>query len=96
MNLTFSDLKRNRSLTSTDLLKKAQETTTKNFDDDRFWQCQTDKAGNGYAVIRFLTVPKGEDFAWIKYYRHSFKGPTGKWYIENSLTSLDLPDPVNV
>jgi hypothetical protein len=62
--------------------------------DDRFWKPTVDKAGNGYAVIRFLPAPSGEEIPWIRMYSHGFQGPTGKWYIENSLTTLNKPDPV--
>ena len=86
MSLDFSALKKNSSLANTDLVKKAQESSNKTYDDDRFWSCQQDKSGNGYAVIRFLPAPKGEELPWVKYFRHAFKGPSGKWYIENSLT----------
>ena len=64
-------------------------------DDDRFWQPTVDKAGNGYAVIRFLAAPKGEEMPWVRVWSHGFKGPTGKWYIENSLTTIGKPDPVS-
>lgn len=64
-------------------------------DDDRFWQPTVDKAGNGYAVIRFLAAPKGEEMPWVRVWTHGFKGPTGKWYIENSLTTIGKPDPVS-
>jgi len=64
-------------------------------DDDRFWQPTVDKAGNGYAVIRFLAAPKGEEMPWARVWSHGFKGPTGKWYIENSLTTIGKPDPVS-
>lgn len=66
-------------------------------DDNRFWYPDVDKAGNGYAVIRFLPGPAvdGDDAApFVKYFHHGFKTPKGKWYIENSLTSLDKKDPV--
>ena len=65
-----------------------------NRDDDRFWQPEVDKVGNGYAVIRFLPAPKGEDMPWVRIWSHGFKGPSGKWYFENSLTTLGKPDPV--
>src|SRR5574343_88768 len=95
MNLDFSALKRNRSLASTNLIQKIEEQSSNIYkDDDRFWTCQKDKAGNGLAVIRFLPAPGDEDFPWVKYYRHAFKGPTGKWYIENSRTTLNEPDPL--
>jgi len=63
--------------------------------DDRFWSPEVDKAGNGYAVIRFLPAPKGEDLPWVRVWNHGFQGPGGKWYIENSLTSLGKADPVS-
>jgi hypothetical protein len=52
-----------------------------------------DKSGNGYAVIRFLPAPEGEDVPWAKVWSHAFQGPGG-WYIENSLTTLNKKDPV--
>jgi O6-methylguanine-DNA--protein-cysteine methyltransferase len=64
-------------------------------DDDRFWQPEVDKSGNGYAVIRFLPPPKGEELPWVRIWNHGFQGPTGKWYIENSLTTIGKPDPVS-
>lgn len=86
---------------SIDKLVKAAEavSTTKtesnSYDDDRFWKPTRDKAGNGYAVIRFLPQREGEDLPWVRYWDHGFKGPTGLWYIENSLTSINQPDPVS-
>jgi hypothetical protein len=53
-----------------------------------------DKSGNGYAVIRFLPAPDGEEMPWAKIWSHAFKGPGGQWYIENSLTTLGKDDPV--
>jgi hypothetical protein len=64
-------------------------------EDDRLWQPTVDKAGNGYAVIRFLPPPKGEELPWVRIWNHGFQGPTGKWYIENSLTTVGKPDPVS-
>ena len=62
--------------------------------DERFWKPELDKSGNGYAVIRFLSAPDGEDMPWAKVWSHAFKGPGGQWYIENSLTTLGKDDPV--
>jgi hypothetical protein len=53
-----------------------------------------DKTGNGFAVIRFLPAPDGEDLPWAKMYSHAFQGPGG-WYIENSLTTIGGKDPVS-
>jgi hypothetical protein len=62
--------------------------------DDRFWSPSVDKAGNGYAVIRFLPAPPNEDVPFIRMFDHGFQGPGG-WYIENSLTTLGKNDPVS-
>lgn len=64
-------------------------------EDTRFWQPEVDKVGNGYAVIRFLPPPKGEDLPWVRIWNHGFQGPAGKWYIENSLTTIGKTDPVS-
>ena len=61
--------------------------------DERFWKPELDKSGNGYAVIRFLPAPDGEDIPFAKVWSHAFQGPGG-WYIENSLTTLNKKDPV--
>ena len=65
--------------------------------DNRFWQPDVDKSGNGMAVIRFLptTDADGDSLPWVRVWTHGFKGPTGKWYIENSLTTLNQKDPVS-
>jgi len=61
-------------------------------DTSHIWKPTVDKAGNGYAVIRFL--PAEGDVPWVRYWDHGFKGDTGKWYIERSLTSLGQADPL--
>lgn len=97
--MSFADLKRNRVSDITRLTAQAQKAAgnggEKSYTDDRLWSPTVDKAGNGYAVIRFLPAPTGEDLPWIRYWDHGFKGPTGRWYIENSLTSIGQTDPVS-
>jgi hypothetical protein len=66
----------------------------KSFADDRFWRLEGDKAGNGTATIRFLPRVEGDELPWVRIFSHGFQGPTGKWYIENSLTTLGENDPV--
>jgi len=64
------------------------------YGDDRLWKAEVDKAGNGYAVLRFLPAPEGEDMPFVRLWDHGFQGPGG-WYIENSLTSIGQQDPVS-
>ncbi len=67
----------------------------KSYVDERIWKPVMDKSGNGFAVIRFLPAIKGEDLPWAKVWNHAFQGPTGQWYIENSLTTIGQNDPVS-
>ena len=94
--MSFEQLKQNRNNAIAKLVA-ASETTSekKSYGDDRMWKPTVDKAGNGYAVIRFLPAGAGEDLPWVKYWDHGFKGPTGRWYIERSLTSISQQDPVS-
>ena len=66
----------------------------KSYQDDRIWKLEADKAGNGTATLRFLPRVEGDELPWVRIFNHSFQGPTGKWYIENSLTTLNEKDPV--
>ena len=98
MATSFASLKKSRS---SSLSKLVTETSKINApsegsnEDNRFWTPTVDKAGNGYAVIRFLPEPKGEDLPWVRLFSHGFQGPAGKWYIENSLTTFNEKDPVS-
>ena len=65
-----------------------------NSKDDRLWYPNVDKAGNGYAVIRFLPAPGEEDVPFIRSFNHGFKGPTGSWLIENCPTTIGHKCPV--
>jgi len=67
----------------------------KSYIDERLWKPELDKSGNGYAVIRFLPAIEKEDLPWQKLWSHAFQGPTGQWYIENSLTTTGQKDPVS-
>lgn len=96
--MSFDNLKRNRDNISK-LLTAAQADSggggqKKSYVDERQWKPTVDKAGNGYAVIRFLPAGDGNDLPWARYWDHAFKGPTGQWYIERSLTSIGQNDPL--
>lgn len=98
---------RKKSSESFGTLNKAIEklSNNNNFDKDKenFWFAAVDKDGNGSAIIRFL--PSQEFFTdenadegdtlFVRLFGHGFQGPTGKWYIENSLTTLGQDDPVS-
>jgi len=95
--MDFATLKSNRK-SSFDKLTAAAEKVAGNQSqsqgpDERFWKPTVDTAGNGSAIIRFLPAPSGEDVPFVRYWDHGFQGPGG-WYIEKSLTSIGLDDPV--
>jgi hypothetical protein len=95
--MTLENIRKNNSL---DKLLGAvkdenQPQEKKSYTDERLWKPELDKSGNGYAVLRFLPAVHGEDLPWAKVYSHAFQGPTGQWYIENSLTSIGGKDPVS-
>jgi hypothetical protein len=94
--MSFDKLKQNRAAAISKLVNAAEKTGgTKTYGDDRLWAPTVDKTGNGYAIIRYLPAKEGEDLPWVRYWDHGFKGPTGRWYIENSLTSIGQTDPVS-
>jgi len=95
--MSLDTLKRTNSLDK--LLGAVQKENAplekKSYKDERLWKPELDKSGNGYAVIRFLPAVQGEDMPWAKVFNHAFQGPTGQWYIENSLTTVGKADPVS-
>jgi len=91
--MSFSSLKQNKGSIFTQLQKQLEKSTKVGTVDERFWKLTTDKAGNGFAIIRFLPAVEGEDMPFVKLYSHAFQGPGG-WYIENSLTTLGQNDPL--
>lgn len=87
----FGNMKRNK----TSNLSKIRETMEKEakgkkYDDDRYWKPTTDKAGNSFAIIRFLPEAEGSEKPYVKIYDHGFK-EGGQWYIEKCATTLDQP-----
>ena len=96
--MSFDDLKknskRNFEVLKGELGKLDSSGKSESYKDDRFWKPESDKVGNGYAVIRFLPPVNGEDLPWVRVFTHGFKG-SGGWYIENSLTTINKKDPVS-
>jgi hypothetical protein len=94
--MSFKDFKKKSVNSINDLVKRLEEQENKkNYKDDRFWRAATDKAGNGWAVIRFLDAKKegDEQTPFVELRSYSFEGPGG-WFIENSPMTLGKPDPV--
>jgi hypothetical protein len=94
----FNALKKNRSTSLDKLNKQLDQINSKSYsnpNEEKFWKPTRDKAGNGFAIIRFLPAPGDEDMPFIRIWDHGFQGPTGLWYIENSLTTINQDDPVS-
>ena len=95
--MSISTLRKSNTLDK--LLASVQEENApqekKSYVDERLWKPELDKSGTGQAIIRFLPAKDGEELPWIKLWKHAFQGPTGKWFIENSLTTLNQKDPVS-
>ena len=94
--MDFSALKKKSNFEN---MKKAVEQTTGaayKKTDDRIWQPDVDKAGNGMAIVRFLPLSKNDkpfvanapEIAVATTWNHGFKG-IGGWFIENCPTTID-------
>jgi len=98
MSTSFAQLKKSRQSNFDKLVSEVSKLDSKQQqgqqEDNRFWYPEVDKSGNGYAVIRFLPAPSGEDVPFVRVWDHGFQGPGG-WYIEKSLTTLGQKDPVS-
>ena len=95
--MSFANLKKQSKLGSlTEKLVKEVEkmNSSSSSKDERLWTLSCDKAGNGYAIIRFLPAPNGEDLPFVKIYSHAFQGSGGSWYIENSRSTIGEKDPL--
>ena len=96
-NTSFAQLKSSRKSTFEKLTAEVSQLESPKGgkdEDNRFWKPSVDKAGNGFAVIRFLPAPQNEDVPFVRIWDHGFQGPGG-WYIEKSLTTLGQKDPVS-
>jgi hypothetical protein len=98
MAMSFDALKKSRSSSLDKLNAQLEKVSQKSYSDPnegKFWKPTRDKAGNGFAIIRFLPASEGEEMPFVRIWDHGFQGPTGLWYIENSLTTLNQDDPVS-
>lgn len=98
MSMSFDALKKNRSNSLNKLNSQLEKISQKSYSDPnegKMWKPTRDKAGNGFAIIRFLPASQGEEMPFVRLWDHGFQGPTGLWYIENSLTTIGKDDPVS-
>lgn len=96
--MSFAALKKSRTSSLDKLNAQLDKISTKSYSDPnegKFWKPTRDKAGNGFAIIRFLPAANGEEMPFVRIWDHGFQGPTGLWYIENSLTTINQDDPVS-
>jgi hypothetical protein len=92
---SFLEYKKNRAKSFESLTEEVSKIDQKeSFDDARFWYPKKDSDKNAYAVIRFLPCVPQETAPYVRYWYHSFKY-AGKWYIENSRTTLGEDDPMS-
>jgi len=76
-------------------VKKAKDGGSKGDRDDQyFYYPVRDAAGNGAATLRFLPGKDDDEIPFVKLYTHGFKGPTGKWLIDNCPTTIEDECPV--
>lgn len=101
--MSLASRKKNRASRKQSLAQKVQsQKSNKSFDDPRMWSCARNKDGIGSAVIRFLE-PTDKQIAYyvdklnfdeeavpfyVMQHQHGFKGPNGKWFINNCPTSV--------
>lgn len=65
--------------------------------DNTFWYPDTDKAGNGYARVRFLPAPEvdlPDALPFVRVFSHKFENSRGEKYVNLCLSTLGLRDPV--
>ncbi len=93
IRMSFAELKKKSKFGFDNLTKEIEKLQNPSTSDERVWKPELDKSGNGYAVIRFLTAPEGEELPWAKVYSHAFQG-TGGWLIENCPTSKGEQCPI--
>lgn len=95
MTFSIKDLRKSRGSNFEAITKALTKPAGGFSDDEGFFKLERDKAGNASATIRFMPKHPDDELPWVQLYTHGFKGPTGRWYIENSRTTLGEEDPVS-
>lgn len=94
--MSFQNLKKQSQSNVASLSRELEKINkgAESYKDDRFWNIERDKSGNGFAVIRFLPACEGEEIPWARIFSHGFRGPGGDWFIENCPTTLGQKCPI--
>lgn len=93
--MSFASLKKQSQAHLNNIAKKFEQEKAGGYEKDtRYWKLDVDKTGNGYAVIRFLPPPEGEEFPYVKRYEYMTKIGS-RWYVENCRTTIGEADPMN-
>jgi hypothetical protein len=84
--MSLENLKANRKSSISDILAEMDKFNQKpkfdsKEDDERFWYPAVDKAGNADALIRFLPACESEKIPFVRFFEHTFQGPTGQWIV---------------
>ena len=92
--VNFAQYKKNHKKLTEKLSSKLNSLNKKGYEQEEgFWQPSVDKAGNGWAIIRFLPAGNGEEDPFVQMISYAFQGPSGLWYIEKSRETMDEDDP---
>lgn len=95
--MDISSYRKNRETRTQKLIESYNKPTYQNQNEDaRFWKPTLDEEkGVGGAVIRFLPPKDDSALPYVSYGQYSFKwDETNQWFIERSLQSIGIHDPV--
>ncbi len=86
---SFKSMKKKRSAMFDDIKEQftKKASSFQKEDDSMYWKPTKDKAGNGFAILRFLPPPGDEVHQFVRTIKYAWQGPNG-WYIENSRKML--------
>lgn len=91
---SFANIKKKSRASFQALQEKLNQQNKSGYKDEREFYPALDENGNGFAIIRFLQVGDGEKLPIVKTYKHSFRGPTNQWFIEECPTTIGEKCPV--
>lgn len=89
--MSIANFRKNRAA-----IKQSVENSTnkEHYKDDRFWNCETDKVGNGFAIIRLLPPADGETNFFVEMRNHGWQNKNKKWFVEACPKTIGKPCPI--